>query len=107
MGDAGFAEELGDWECPGARSVICCSAGFQFGSPFGHRGIGPVEGLGNFLQLPAKGKWPRFLTLDPLQGAIVVVEAGQEKLCARADRQEAEIQSKSGSKWYGQASRKT
>ena len=87
MGEAGLAEELRHGKCPRARAVAGRSAGFQFGSPFGHRRVGPAECPGDFLQLPGKGKWPGFSAFDPLQRAVAVVKTGQEKLRARADRQ--------------------
>jgi hypothetical protein len=80
MGDAGFPEELGDWKCPGARLVIGSSATFQFGTPFGHRRIGPTERPGNFFQLPGKGKWPGFPAFDPLQCGCCCVNAPGEGL---------------------------
>ena len=84
MGEASLVEELWHGKSPRARVVAGRSAGFQFSPPLGHCRVGPAECSGDFLQLPGKSKWPGFSAFDPLQRAVAVVEAGQEKL-SRAD----------------------
>ncbi len=87
MGKARLAEELRDRKRPRARAVAGRSAGLQFSPPLGDCRVGPGEGTGDLLQLPGKGKGPDFSPLDPIQGAVAVVQAGQQNLRARADRE--------------------